>query len=186
MEYGGVRPQTAQWTVTASGSVIVSEKGKGIEVCHATVGKIVDLGVTDLNNMGAAMAPAAADTIMTYLKDTGSSPADYDRIYTGDLGQVGTDILHQLLFDAGVEIEGVHHDCGLMIFNRNKQDVHAGGSGCGCGASVLCSKILGDMTKGSLKNVLFVATGALMSPTSNQQGESIPSVAHLVYLKTQE
>ena len=185
LEYGGVRPQTAQWTVTASGSVIVSEKGKGIEVCHATVGKIVDLGVTDLNNMGAAMAPAAADTIMTYLKDTGSSPADYDRIYTGDLGQVGTDILHQLLFDQGVDIEGVHHDCGLMVFNRKKQDVHAGGSGCGCGASVLCSKILGDMTKGSLKNVLFVATGALMSPTSNQQGESIPSVAHLVHLKTQ-
>lgn len=186
LEYGGVRPQTAQWTVTASGSVIVSERGKGIEVCHATVGKIVDLGVTDLNNMGAAMAPAAADTIMTYLKDTGSSPTDYDRIYTGDLGQVGTDILHQLLFDQGVDIEGVHHDCGLMVFNRKKQDVHAGGSGCGCGASVLCSKILGDMTKGSLKNVLFVATGALMSPTSNQQGESIPSVAHLVNLKVQE
>ncbi len=185
LEYGGVRPQTAQWTVTGSGSCIVSEQGKGISVCHATVGKIVDKGVTDINNMGAAMAPAAADTVTAFLKDSNSTPDDYDRIYTGDLGQVGTEIFHELMKNEGYNIKSVHRDCGLMIYDRDKQDVHAGGSGCGCGASVLCSKILTDMQEKRLNNILFIATGALMSPTSNQQGESIPSVAHLVHLKNE-
>ncbi len=186
LEYGGVRPQTAQWTVTASGSVVVSSTGKGVEVCHGVVGKIVDKGVTDLNNMGAAMAPAAMDTLKTFFDDTMTKPQDYDRIFTGDLGQVGTEILHQLLQGEGYFIDDVHRDCGLMIYDREKQDVHAGGSGCGCGASVLCSTILDDMAEKKLNNILFVATGALMSPTSNQQGESIPSVAHLVHLKNQD
>lgn len=186
LEYGGIRTQTAQWTVTASGSAIVSNTGKGVEVCHSTVGKIVDKGVTDINNMGAAMAPAAADTITTFLKDTDTKPDDYDRIYTGDLGQVGTEILHDLMDREGYKVDSVHRDCGLMIFDREKQDTHAGGSGCGCGASVLCSKILTDMNSGKLNNILFIATGALMSPTANQQGESIPSVAHLVHLKNDD
>lgn len=182
LEYGGIRTQTAQWTVTGSGSAIVCSSGKGIEICHATVGKIVDKGVTDLNNMGAAMAPAAADTLVNFFRDTNTRPADYDGIFTGDLGQVGTEIFRELLCMEGYNANGVHRDCGLMIYDREKQDVHAGGSGCGCGASVLCGKILPDMEKGQLKNILFTATGALMSPTSNQQGETIPSVAHLVHL----
>lgn len=186
LEYGGIRTQTAQWTVTASGSAVVSNTGKGVKVCHSTVGKIVDKGVTDINNMGAAMAPAAADTITTFLKDTGTKATDYDRIYTGDLGQVGTEILHDLMDREGYKVDSVHRDCGLMIFDREKQDTHAGGSGCGCGASVLCSKILTDMNSGKLNNILFIATGALMSPTANQQGESIPSVAHLVHLKNND
>ena len=185
LEYGGVRPQTAQWTVTGSGSVIVSNEGRGIEVASATVGKIVDKGVKDINNMGAAMAPAAYDTILTYFNDTKTTPNDYDRIFTGDLGQVGSELLHQLLNDDGYNIDSVHRDCGLMIFDRDTQDVHAGGSGCGCGASVLCGKILKDMESAKYRNVLFIATGALMSPTANQQGESIPGVAHLIHLKCQ-
>jgi stage V sporulation protein AD len=182
LEYGGVRPQTAQWTVTGSGSAIISKSGKGINICHGTVGKIVDKGVTDLNNMGAAMAPAAVDTLLNFFRDTQTSPEDYDRIYTGDLGQVGTDIFHHLLQQKGYNVNQNHRDCGLIIFDREKQDVHAGGSGCGCGASVLCGNILPQMEQGKLSNILFMATGALMSPTSSQQGESIPSVAHLVHL----
>lgn len=185
LEYGSIRPQTAQWTVTASGSVIICDNGKGFEVCHGVVGKIIDKGVTDINNMGAAMAPAAMDTLKTFFDDTGTTPMDYDRIYTGDLGQVGTEILHELMLQNGYAIDDIHRDCGLMIYDRENQDVHAGGSGCGCGASVLCSKILGDMQNKKLNNILFMATGALMSPTANQQGESIPSVAHLIHLKNQ-
>ena len=133
----------------------------------------------------AAMAPAAYDTILTYFNDTKTTPNDYDRIFTGDLGQVGSELLHQLLNDDGYNIDSVHRDCGLMIFDRDTQDVHAGGSGCGCGASVLCGKILKDMESEKYRNVLFIATGALMSPTANQQGESIPGVAHLIHLKCQ-
>jgi stage V sporulation protein AD len=182
LEYGGVRPQTAQWTVTGAGSAIISNNKKGIKILSATVGKIVDKGVTDLNNMGAAMAPAAADTLINFFKDTLTTPDDYDKIFTGDLGQVGTEIFHELTANQGYSVKERHNDCGLMIFDRNTQDVHAGGSGCGCGASVLCGNILPLMNDGKLKNILFMATGALMSPTSSQQGESIPSVAHLVHL----
>ena len=127
-------------------------------------------------------APAAAETIAAFLRDTQTSPCDYDRIFTGDLGRVGSDVLYELLDRQGIAIWDVHDDCGLLIFDRRKQDVHAGGSGIGCCASVLCSKILGELTDGRLKNVLFVATGALLSPTSAQQGKTIPSVAHLVQL----
>lgn len=180
LEYGGVRPQTSQWTVTGSGAALVTKEGKGPAINAFIIGKIVDLGVTDANNMGAAMAPAAADTIKNFLVDTNTKPSDYDMIFTGDLGQVGTELLYELLSREGVDLKGNHMDCGNMIFDAKKQDVHAGGSGCGCSASVLCSDILNNMRKGLTRNILFCATGALMSPTSSQQGESIPSIAHLV------
>lgn len=133
--------------------------------------------------MGAAMAPSAAQTLTDYFHDTGDSPADYDVILTGDLGQVGSNLLQQILMKDSIDISAVHNDCGLMIYDRKKQDVHAGGSGCGCSAAVLCSYIMRQMLEGKLHKVLFLGTGALMSPTSSQQGESIPGVAHLVYLK---
>lgn len=183
LEYGGVRTPTAQWTVTGAGSCVLRNDKKGPSVAKATVGKIVDLGVKDANNMGAAMAPAAADTLKNFFDDTGTKPSDYDLILTGDLGEVGSRLLCQLLNQQSIDITQKHNDCGLMIFDRNKQDVHAGGSGCGCAGSVFCSKILNDMQSGKLKNILFMATGALMSPTSSGQGASIPSIAHLVNVK---
>ena len=182
LEYGGVRTPTAQWTVTGSGAAVVSADGEGPYVRGVTLGRIQDMGINDINNMGAAMAPAAASTIKQYLMDTGTRPQDYDGIYTGDLGMVGSELLLQLLSREDVNLEGVHQDCGLLIFDRERQDVHAGGSGCGCSGSVLCGHILPRLREGSLKNVLFIATGALMSPTSMQQGETIPSIAHLVHL----
>ena len=185
LEYGGQRPPTAQWTVTGSGAVVVEKPTdhikRKISVKAFTVGKIVDLNVTDMNNMGAAMAPAAADTIAAFLSDSSTKPSDYDLIVTGDLGFVGSKLLKDLLYEQGVDLFN-HNDCGMMIFDRKRQDVHSGGSGCGCSASVLCSYILKKMEAGELKNVLFCATGALMSPTASMQGESIPSIAHLIYL----
>ena len=182
LEYGGQRVLTAQWTVTGSGAVVVSQSDAPPYVKAVTVGKIVDLGIKDINNMGAAMVPAAADTIKQYLTDTNTIPTDYDLILTGDLGSVGTDLLLKLLVLDKINIAPVHNDCGKMIFDPNTQDVHAGGSGCGCSASVLCSYILKQLQSGALKDVLFVATGALMSTTTMQQGESIPSIAHLVHI----
>lgn len=183
LEYGGVRTPTAQWTVTGAGSCILKSLKKGICVARATIGRIVDLGVSDANNMGAAMAPAAAQTLECYLEDTKTSPEDYDMIITGDLGEVGSKSLYDLLERDGINIRKQHNDCGLMIFERSNQDVHAGGSGCGCAASVLCSKIMDDFQNGLVQNILFMATGALMSPTSSGQGANIPSIAHLVNLK---
>ncbi len=181
LEYGGQRPQSAQWTVTGSGAAVLSCQPALVRVAAATFGKMQDLNVTDANNMGAAMAPAAADTIFAFLQDTRTQPQDYDLILTGDLGTVGSALLLQILKTEGISIAGQHKDCGVLIFNP-EQDVHAGGSGCGCSASVLCGYILPKMAKKELKNVLFCATGALMSPTSSMQGESIPGVAHLVHL----
>lgn len=181
LEYGGQRTPTAQWTVTGSGSAIVGEGDSGVKVKAVSVGKIIDLGVTDMANMGAAMAPAAWDTISGFMKSTGTKPQDYDLILTGDLGFTGSELLKELAEKDGVALEN-HNDCGKLIFDREKQDVHAGGSGCGCAASVLCSYILRKMEQGELKNILFCATGALMSTTSTQQGETIPSIAHLVQL----
>ena len=180
LEYGGQRTPTAQWTVTGAGSLVLENSNGSPRVVSATVGRIADLGIKDLNNMGAAMAPAAAGTIGDFLRDTATKPADYDLILTGDLGYVGTRCLYELLEREGIDIKANHNDCGLMIFDRATQDVHSGGSGCGCAASVLCAKIIPDMLAGRLRNVLFIATGALMSPTSAQQGQSIPAVAHLV------
>lgn len=180
MEYGSVRTPTAQWTVTGAGGCVLSQNGSGAKIRAATVGKITDMQITDANNMGAAMAPAAADTICRFLEDTGTRADEYDRIFTGDLGLVGSGILHDLLWQKGIDIRSRHNDCGLMIFDREAQDVHAGGSGCGCCASVLCSKILNEINSGELHNILFIATGALLSTTTAQQGKSIPSIAHLI------
>lgn len=183
LEYGGVRTPTAQWTVTGSGSCVLKNAKKGPCIARATVGRIVDLGVKDANNMGAAMAPAAAQTLKNFFDDTGTAPRDYDLILTGDLGEVGSKSLYDLLLLEDIDIRNRHNDCGLMIFDRNKQDVHAGGSGCGCAASVFCSKILSDLSSGIYNNILFMATGALMSPTTCGQGATIPSIAHLVNVK---
>lgn len=180
LEYGGQRPQTSQWTVTGSGAAVLSTARSNIRISRFTVGKIVDLGINDMNNMGAAMAPAAADTIESFLSDTGSTPADYDLILTGDLGYTGSALLKEILSRDKIDISEVHNDCGKMIFHRKRQDVHSGGSGCGCSASVLCSEVFEKLRNGAYKNILFCATGALMSPTVSNQGETIPSIAHLL------
>lgn len=184
LDYGGQRTPTAQWTVTGSGSVIVGKGDINVSpyIKAVTIGKIMDLGIKDANNMGAAMAPAAANTIKTYLKDTNQTPDKFDLILTGDLGQVGSTLLIEMLDKEGINISSYHNDCGLMIFDLQKQDVHAGGSGCGCSGSVLCGYILDRVKNEDLNNILFIATGALMSTTSSQQGESIPSVAHLIHI----
>ncbi len=184
LEYGGQRPPTSQWTATAAGAVIVGLGGSGVRISDVTIGCITDLGINDANNMGAAMAPAAAETISAYFKDTSTKPDDYDLIVTGDLGAVGSELLLEIMERKNFALGSNYTDCGLMIYDRSKQDVHAGGSGCGCSAAVLSSYILRKMEAGELNNVLFVATGALMSPTSTQQGESIPSIAHLIHLVT--
>ncbi len=183
LEYGSVRPQSSQWTVTGSGASILSAGSGKPYIDKGVFGKIVDLGVKDANNMGAAMAPSAADTLINFFNDTGSSPDDYDRIFTGDLGRVGTDLLYILTEQNGFNIREKHDDCGLLIFDRNRQDVHAGGSGCGCSAAVFNSYVLHRFESGEYKNVLFMSTGALLSPTSTMQGESIPGITHLVNIR---
>jgi len=183
LELGSQRPPTAQWTVTGAGGVMLSNQGNGPYITCVTTGKIVDMGIKDANNMGAAMAPAAADTILTHFKDTGFAPESYDLIVTGDLGSLGKSICQDLLKEQGYDISDRYNDCGIMIFDRERQDAHAGGSGCGCSASVLCGFIYQELMKGNLNNVLFVATGALLSPTSSQQGESIPCIAHAVKIQ---
>ena len=182
LEYGGQRPPTGQWTATASGAVVVGRGGKGVRVRSVCIGRIQDLGVTDANNMGAAMAPAAADTLANYFEDTATAPEDYDLIVTGDLGLVGSRLCRELAERRGVVLDGNYNDCGLLLFDREEQDVHAGGSGCGCSAAVLCAHILPRMEQGVWRSVLFCPTGALMSPTSSQQGESIPGICHVLHL----
>ena len=182
LEYGGQRPPTAQWTATAAGAAVVGLGGHGAHIADATIGRVCDLGVTDANNMGAAMAPSAADTLLRYFEDTGTVPGDYDRIATGDLAAVGSDLLRTLMRREGQELGDRYVDCGLLLFDRQRQDAHAGGYGCGCSAAVLCGHLLRRIACGELSNVLFLGTGALMSPTSVQQGESIPGITHLVHL----
>lgn len=182
IEYGGQRTPTAQWTVTGAGAAVIDSSGEDSFIKGVTIGKITDLKIKDANNMGAAMAPAAADTILSFLQDTGCSAKDFDLILTGDLGYVGSELLVGLLKKEGIDISQNHNDCGKLIFDRKGQDVHAGGSGCGCCGSVFCSYIINKIKKGELKNILFAATGALMSPTSSQQGESIPGIAHLLHI----
>ena len=183
LSYGGQRTPTAQWTCTASGAVILSRESGTVGVAGGCIGRIADLSVSDINNMGSAMAPAAADTIQRYLAATGTSPADYDFIVTGDLGLVGSPLLVDILLKQGIDISAQHRDCGAMIFDPDTQDTHCGGSGCGCGASVLCGHFLPMMERGEAGNILFAATGALMSPMSLQQGETIPAISHLVHLR---
>lgn len=183
--YGGQRTPTAQWTVTGAGAVLLGREGKGPYLCSATVGSIVDKGIKDANNMGAAMAPAAYETIRAHLDDLNLRPEDYDLIVTGDLGKLGHEIVRDLFSNDGVRLENRYQDCGMLIFDLEKQDVHCGGSGCGCSASVLCGHLLGKLKRGEISKLLFCGTGALLSPLSTQQGESIPSVCHAVSICTE-
>lgn len=183
-EYGSQKPPTAQYTVTGAGAAVLSRTGAGPRVTAATIGRIVDLGIKDPFNMGAAMAPAAVDTIQGHLQDTGRSPGDYDLIVTGDLASVGHPIAAELLKRGGVPMEQTTFaDCGLMIYDRSRQQVHAGGSGCACSATVVYGHLLKRMARGELKRMLVVATGALLSPLSAQQGETIPCIAHAVSIE---
>ena len=183
LEYGGQRTPTSQWTTTGAGAFVLG-KGQGVQITEALFGRVVDKGISDINNMGAAMAPAAIDTLLRYFENSSHSPDDFDAIVTGDLGYEGSEILKELLLGEGIDIYKNHMDCGLMIFDKKEQDSHAGGSGCGCSASVLASSILPPLRRGDLKNVLFLGTGALMSPISLFQGGSIPSICHLVHLSS--
>lgn len=181
--YGGQRTPTAQWTVTGSGAAFVSQKGNGPKITAATVGTVVDLGIKDANNMGAAMAPAALQTIRAHFNDLKVTADDYDLIVTGDLGQIGKEALLTLARKEGLNLGGKLTDCGTLVFDVLKQDVHAGGSGCGCSAITLCGYLLNKIHAGKLKNILFCGTGALLSPTSSQQGQSIPGVCHAVAIQ---
>ncbi len=184
LEYGGQRTPTSQWTVTGSGCAILTAHGEGPYITHTTTGRIVDMGICDANNMGAAMAPAAADTLTAHFNDTGRTPDDYDLIMTGDLGVVGSDILIELMLKNGYDIFGKHKDAGKLIFDLDSQDVHAGGSGCGCCGSVFCGYIFKELKKRKLNNILIMATGALMNTMTVQQGDSIPGIAHAVAIST--
>ena len=184
--YGGQRTPTAQWTVTGSGAALLCAEGNGPRIESCTVGAVTDLGIKDANNMGAAMAPAAYATIRAHLDDMGAAPEDFDRIITGDLGQVGKDALLELAKQDGISLGGRLEDCGTLVFDREKQDVHAGGSGCGCSAVTLCGYYLDQLNKGKLKRILFCGTGALLSPTSTQQGLPIPGVCHAVCIHGRE
>ena len=183
LELGCTRPPQSQWTVTGAGSAVISNKGEGVSITAATFGKVVDFGVTDVNNMGAAMAPAAADSLLTHFKDTGLAPEDYDLILTGDLGALGSRILKDLMWEKGVDISANHVDCGEVIY-KVIEDEFQGGSGAGCSAVVFNSYIYDKMMRrGEIKKVLFAATGALLSTTSSQQGDSIPCISHAVVLE---
>ncbi len=183
LELGNQRPLTAQWTVTGSGAAILASSGQGPKITYITTGKTVDLGIRDGSNMGAAMAPAAMDTIVAHFKDTGFSPEDYDLIITGDLGEIGKTITEEGVLKKGYNITKVYKDCGLLIFDNLTQDTHAGGSGCGCSACVFCGYIYKGIRTQKLNKVLFVATGALLSTISTQQGQSIPGIAHAVTIE---
>ena len=180
--YGSQRTPTAQWTATAAGCCILGDQGDGPYVTHITCGRMVDLGITDPNNMGAAMAPAACDTLSALFRETHTRPSDYDLIVTGDLGQLGHDVVVDLMGRDGFDMSKNYTDCGLLLFDRDKQDMHAGGSGCGCSAAVLNGYLLQGMRQGKWKRIIFAPTGALLSPTSSFQGESIPSICHAVVL----
>ena len=183
LEYGEVRAPTSQWTVTGSGCSVLCNNGGVCRVKAVTPGKIVDFGISDANNMGAAMAPAAADTIYTHFSETGLSPDDYDYIVTGDLANVGSDILLELLMKKGIDISANHLDCGKMIFDTQSQNVASGGSGCGCVASVFCGYFFKKFLSSELNRILLVATGALMSPSSVLVGEPISGIAHAVSIE---
>jgi stage V sporulation protein AD len=178
--YGSQRTPTAQWTATAAGCTILGSEGPGPYITHVTCGKIVDKGITDVNNMGAAMAPAAYDTLSAFFRDTSTSPRDYDLILTGDLGELGHEIVLDFFHRDGLDLAGNYLDCGMLLYDRDGQDMHAGASGCGCSASVLNGYLLSGMKSGKWRRILFAPTGALLSPTSSFQGESIPSVCHAV------
>ncbi|MBE7001356.1 MAG: stage V sporulation protein AD [Ruminococcaceae bacterium] len=180
--YGGQRTPTAQWTVTGSGAALVCQKGKGPKITGCTIGTVTDLGIKDANNMGAAMAPAALATIRAHFEDMKVSAENFDLIVTGDLGQLGKEALLTLASREGLDLGGKVADCGTLVFDLLKQDVHSGGSGCGCSAITLCGYLLEKIANGKLSKILFCGTGALLSPTSTQQGLPIPGVCHAVSL----
>ena len=185
LEYGNQRTPAAQWTVTGAGACLLADEAESYfaSLSCATIGRVVDMGISDANNMGAAMAPAAADTLLAHFRDLNTKSTDYDRIITGDLGLVGSKILRELLKEQDIVLKDEQYmDCGLTIFDQ-QEDVHAGGSGCGCSATILSAHILPKLKNGEWKRVLFMATGALLSPTTSQQGETIPGVAHAVVLE---
>ena len=184
LELGSVRPPQSQWTVTGCGAYFLSKNRKKCPIISsATIGKVIDFGVTDANNMGAAMAPAACSTISLHLKSTNTKPSDYDLILTGDLGALGSRIVKHLLKEQNIEVDGNHVDCGELIYNMDEK-VFQGGSGAGCSASVFASYIYPKIKSGELKRVLFCATGALLSTVSSQQGESIPGICHAVCVES--
>ncbi len=178
-EYGGQRAPTAQWTVTGAGAFIIG-RGGAVKITEAMAGIVTERGITDASNMGAAMAPAVISTLTRYFRESGASPDDFDMILTGDLGHEGHSIVCELMKSQDYELSDILADCGMMIYNRETQDVHSGGSGCGCSAAVLAAYVLPKLERGELKNVLFLGTGAMMSPSSIQQGLAIPAIAHLV------
>lgn len=182
LELGNQRTPTSQWTVTGAGAMVLSSKQQNPRVTFATIGKVIDMGESDSNDMGTAMAPAAIDTIMRHFQDTGKTPDDYDLIITGDLGSLGKEITEELLKQKGYNISNKYADCGVLIYYP-EQDVHAGGSGCACSAVVTCGYIFKEMLKGQYNKVLLIATGALLSTTSSQQGETIPCIAHAISLE---
>ena len=181
--YGSQRTPTAQWTAAASGSVILGDEGAGPGITAVTCGKIVDKGISDVNNMGAAMAPAAYDTLAAHFQATGTGPQDYDLVLTGDLGVLGHQIVTEFFRQDGIDMSKNYQDCGMLLYDIEKQDMHAGASGCGCSASVLCGYLLRQMEANHLKKILFAPTGALLSPTSSFQGESIPSICHALTIE---
>lgn len=191
LAYGNQRPLSATWTVTGSGAVVIGKKEEdknsvSISIKGITTGKVIDFGVKDSMNMGACMAPAAFDVILNNLKDFGLNETGYDKIITGDLGTVGRDILLDMLEEQGYSIAASYMDCGIEIFDNETQDTHSGGSGCGCSAVTLCGYVLDKMRKKQWKKVLFVPTGALLSPVSFNEGNSVPSIAHGVVLEVLE
>lgn len=178
--YGGQRTPTSQWTVTGSGAALVCKNGNGPRITSCTIGTVTDLGIKDANNMGASMAPAALDTLRSHFDDMKCGPEDYDLIVTGDLGQLGKDALLTLCNREGISIGGKLTDCGTLVFDILKQDVHSGGSGCGCSAITLCGYLLDKLKRGKYNKILFCGTGALLSPVSTQQGLPIPGICHAV------
>ena len=183
LELGNQRPQSSQWTVTGSGAAIVSKSGNGPYITNITIGKIVDKGIKDANNMGAAMAPACLDTLLTHFSDTGRSPSYYDAIISGDLGHVGKEILTELAATKGYNIKSNYNDCGVLIFYKEKQDTHSGGSGCACCGTVFSGYLFKMLQEKKYKKILLIATGALTNSTTSQQGESIPGIAHAVSIE---
>ena len=183
LEYGGQRKEQSQWTVTGSGAMLLGLDGDYPYITHVTTGIVKDYGEKDADNMGAAMVPAAVDTIYKHFVDTGRHPSDYDVIATGDLGKVGKKLTEELLLEYGYDIKDVYIDCGVEIFDHERQGTKSGGSGCGCSAVVSCGYLYKEMLKKKFKRILLVSTGALMSPTSSLQGESIPGIAHAVAIE---
>ena len=186
VEYGGQRPPTSQWTVTGAGAMIAAREGDGPFITEVMPGVSTEKGITDANNMGAAMAPAAVDTLKRYFSESGRAPEDFDAVLTGDLGREGQRIAADMLCSLGFDLRRVYNDCGLLIYSSKRQDVHAGGSGCGCSASVICGPVMNRFRRGEYRDVLFVGTGALMSPGSIRQGLPIAGIAHLVHISARK